>query len=319
METTFGKDGDKIDSIYFCPHHPGKGFPGENINYKINCSCRKPKIGMIKKAKKDLNIDLKESFLIGDRTVDIQTAKNAGIASIAVRTGYGLTDQKYDVEPEYWADNLNNAVNIINSLKIYNNINKNILARINKDFKSNYIIAIGGASRSGKSIFASNLKDFLINHNLSARIINMDNWIIPLEMRSNGQNVLNRFQISKFESDFKKLLEGEKIKLKKYIPLKRGSYKSSVTLSIENSDVVIICGACSLNSVFINKIAHLKVYVTITDKTYKKRFYNFYKWKGLDRKAIDLLYNKRQVDEVSLIKKGGKSAELVVRGDYYDT
>ena len=73
---------------------------------------------MIEKAQSDLNIDLEKSFLIGDRTVDIQTAKNAGLTSIGVRGGYGCKDGKYDIQPTYWADDLNDAVNIIKNLKI---------------------------------------------------------------------------------------------------------------------------------------------------------------------------------------------------------
>ncbi len=118
METLLGKNRAKIDAIYFCPHHPEKGHPSENIKYKIDCSCRKPKTGMIEKAQSDLNIDLEKSFLIGDRTVDIQTAKNAGLTSIGVRGGYGCKDGKYDIQPTYWADDLNDAVNIIKNLKI---------------------------------------------------------------------------------------------------------------------------------------------------------------------------------------------------------
>jgi len=318
METLLGKDQAKIDAIYFCPHHPEKGFPGENIKYKIDCSCRKPKIGMIEKAQTDLNIDLKESLLIGDRTVDIQTAKNAGLTSIGVRSGYGCKDGKYYVEPTYWADDLNDAVNIIRSLKIYNNLNKDILAKIKESHRRKYIIAIGGVSRSGKSIFANNLKSFLIRHNLNTKIINMDNWIIPLDKRKDKQNIIDRFQIHKFESDFEKILKGKKIKLKKYVPLKRGTGRNFITYSAEDFDIIIVCGVCSLNSLFISEIANLKIYVGIKDKVYKNRFYNFYKWKGLDNKNIELLYNKRLIDETSIIKKGKKNAYLTIRGDYYD-
>ncbi len=113
METLLGNQQAKLDGIYFCPHHPQKGFPGENPEYKIECGCRKPKAGMIEEAKRDFNIDLKNSFMVGDRTVDIKTAKNAGVKSIAVRTGYSLKDKKFKIEPDCWADDLADAVDII--------------------------------------------------------------------------------------------------------------------------------------------------------------------------------------------------------------
>ena len=59
METTLGKNGAYINRIYYCPHHPDLGFKGELKHYKINCSCRKPLIGMIDNAVNDLNIDSK--------------------------------------------------------------------------------------------------------------------------------------------------------------------------------------------------------------------------------------------------------------------
>ena len=318
METLLGRDMAKVDAIYYCPHHPEKGFPGENIKYKIECSCRKTKTGMIEDAQADLNIDLNNSFLIGDMTADIKAAENAGIASIAVRSGYGFKDGKYDTRPGCWADDLGDAVNIIVSLKKYNDINKDILTRIKKASNKIYILAIGGLSRSGKTIFADNLKEFLIKHGLNIKIINMDNWIIPLEERNDTQDVIDRFQVHKFESDLKKILGGEKIKLQRYDSLKRGAVKNSITYSVKDSDVVIICGAPSLISDLVQKIANLKIYIAITDKVYKNRFYNFYKWKGLKKQDIDLLYDKRLADEVLIIKKGKKNANLTIRRDIND-
>lgn len=95
METELGQAGAKLDAIYFCAHHPEKGFPGENPIYKVVCTCRKPAIGMIERAAKELNIDLRQSWLIGDTTVDAQTAANAGLRFAGVRTGYGCRDGKF--------------------------------------------------------------------------------------------------------------------------------------------------------------------------------------------------------------------------------
>ncbi|OGH88674.1 MAG: hypothetical protein A3J93_01090 [Candidatus Magasanikbacteria bacterium RIFOXYC2_FULL_42_28] len=97
METELAKTGAKLDAIYFCPHHPDKGFPGENKKYKIVCRCRKPKIDMIKLATKDFNIDLKKSYTIGDRTADYELAQRAGLKFIGVKTGYALKDGHYKI------------------------------------------------------------------------------------------------------------------------------------------------------------------------------------------------------------------------------
>lgn len=78
METELGKIGAFVDGIYVCPHHTDKGFPGERPEYKFNCDCRKPKPGLILRAAKDFNIDLSESFMIGDTNRDVECGKNAG-------------------------------------------------------------------------------------------------------------------------------------------------------------------------------------------------------------------------------------------------
>lgn len=75
METLLGKDGAYIDGIYICPHHPDKGFEGERPEYKINCSCRKPKPGLLLQAAKDFNIDLSKSYMIGDSENDVKAGE----------------------------------------------------------------------------------------------------------------------------------------------------------------------------------------------------------------------------------------------------
>lgn len=78
METLLGNEGAYLDAIYFCPHHPDKGFPNEVAELKRECDCRKPKPGMLLKAAKDLNIDLQQSWMVGDGKNDIEAGKDAG-------------------------------------------------------------------------------------------------------------------------------------------------------------------------------------------------------------------------------------------------
>lgn len=78
METLLGKEGAYLDGIYYCPHHPHKGFEGEIPELKFDCECRKPKPGMLLKAAEDFNIDLAQSWMIGDSESDIEAGKAAG-------------------------------------------------------------------------------------------------------------------------------------------------------------------------------------------------------------------------------------------------
>lgn len=78
MATELGKDGAYLDAVYYCPHHPDKGFEGEVAELKFDCDCRKPKPGLLLRAASDLNIDLSESYMIGDSHIDVEAGENAG-------------------------------------------------------------------------------------------------------------------------------------------------------------------------------------------------------------------------------------------------
>lgn len=110
MDMLLAKDGAYIDDLYLCPHHPDSGYPEENAEYKIKCNCRKPQIGMILEAVNKYNIDISQSYFIGDTTVDIQTGKNAKCKTILLRTGESGKDNKYNVIPNFIAENLLEAI-----------------------------------------------------------------------------------------------------------------------------------------------------------------------------------------------------------------
>ncbi len=86
METLLGLEGAYIDGLYFCPHHPHKGYEGEVAELKIDCECRKPKAGMLNRASIDFNIDLKNSWMIGDSENDIKAGKNAGCKTMLINS-----------------------------------------------------------------------------------------------------------------------------------------------------------------------------------------------------------------------------------------
>ena len=82
METLLGAEGAYIDALYYCPHHPHKGYEGEIAELKIDCECRKPKPGMLLQAAEDFNIDLGQSWMIGDGENDVLAGKSAGTQTI---------------------------------------------------------------------------------------------------------------------------------------------------------------------------------------------------------------------------------------------
>ena len=82
------KDSALLDGIYYCPHHPTAG----NSPYTVVCDCRKPETGLLDRAARDLAIDLKQSFMVGDKWSDVELGHRAGMRSILVRTGFSPDD-----------------------------------------------------------------------------------------------------------------------------------------------------------------------------------------------------------------------------------
>lgn len=78
LETLLGQEGAYIDDIFYCPHHPDKGFAGERPEYKIACGCRKPRPGMLLQAAEKYNIDLAQSYMVGDDERDMEAGRQAG-------------------------------------------------------------------------------------------------------------------------------------------------------------------------------------------------------------------------------------------------
>lgn len=94
----------KFNAVYCCPHHP---------KFSRSCRCRKPEPGMLLKAARDYDINLSESYMIGDRISDIKAGLLAGCSTIGVRTGYACDDGYNDAAPDIMADDLYHAVEII--------------------------------------------------------------------------------------------------------------------------------------------------------------------------------------------------------------
>lgn len=111
MVEEFKSRGARIDAVYYCPHHPYS----LSQSYKQNCSCRKPFPEMGRTAARDLDIDLNESFMIGDKVEDILFGLNLGVRPILVLTGYGRSSlsrlKQEDIAPAHVAENLLEAVN----------------------------------------------------------------------------------------------------------------------------------------------------------------------------------------------------------------
>jgi len=114
MTAELGRQGARLDAIYYCAHHPSVGAPP----YRYDCDCRKPRPGLIKQAVEDFDVDLAASWMVGDRYSDVELARNAGVHSMFVLSGYGRGEwehqrQNWIEQPDKVAENLLEAVRMI--------------------------------------------------------------------------------------------------------------------------------------------------------------------------------------------------------------
>ena len=110
MSEELAQAGARLDAVYFCPHHAEAKIE----RYRLDCDCRKPKPGMLLKAREEHGIDMKQSFMIGDKLTDIEAGNNAGCKTILVKTGYGReTAQNIRIPCDHIADDLYDAVRFI--------------------------------------------------------------------------------------------------------------------------------------------------------------------------------------------------------------
>ena len=309
METLLGRQSAWLNAVYFCPHHPDKGFPEENPVYKLDCDCRKPKTGMFRKAIEKFNINVGESFMIGDSERDIQAGINAGCVTIGVRTGYGI--KKTKLLPDYMFANLAEAVNFIvddtfhkDFIKIYDLFNA-------YSGKLPWVMLIGGNARTGKSTLASYLRIAFEKTGHRVLTIGLDNWLLPESKRTESMNVYDRFQLKILEKDIKNLRSGQALVLSSY-----SNHPERKPLPLEynagDSDIIIIEGVVALSSEIVRRSAHLKLFTTVNAEQFRKRIEEYYIWRSKTTEEIEVLVNKRELDEYQLIEKESKLADLII-------
>lgn len=111
VRALLAREGASLDAIYYCPHHPEAGEPA----YRVDCDCRKPRPGMLLRARDDLGIDLARSYVVGDSMRDVEAGRRAGAVTVLVLTGYGRGEVEHHsstwaARPDHIADDLLEAV-----------------------------------------------------------------------------------------------------------------------------------------------------------------------------------------------------------------
>lgn len=314
LETLLGEQGAYLDDIYFCPHHPDAGYPEENPTYKIDCGCRKPKTGMIEAAAREYPIELAKSWIIGDRTTDIQTGINAGLTTALVRTGLGGKDGRFHARPDFTFDTLDEAVEFIveQRARLLAAIAPTVRQAESRQNDAPLVIAVGGQSRSGKSTLVALLALALRGQGLSARVLSLDNWLVSAGERTEAMTVRERYRYPDIERDIGRLLSGQKIELGRYDAYSRSTSPGAV-FGLNGAACLIVDGVAALDIAGLREVASLRLFVETPEEVRRRRFFSFYRWKDMPDREIEALYAKRLYDEVPIIDASRRHAHQTIR------
>ncbi len=308
LDTVLGHERAKLDAIYYCPHHPDKGFPGENEKYKIECECRKPKPGMLLDAARDFNIDLSSSYFIGDSERDIVAGQRAGVTTVGLMTGKGMFNSK--AKPDYFFYNLEEAVDFI----VDDPYSSTFLQAKDLFLQSKqrpFVILLGGNTRSGKSSVATYLEKEFKKQQHSVFRINLDDWLIAKENRQDSFTVFDNFQTPKLVDDIVEIIQGVSVDLPGYSA--HPSWKADpVAYKYSGEQIILIEGIVALTDEKLRNLAHLRIFKAIVPDELKKRFVNFYRWKGMSDSEMEELYTKRKKNEYDIIEKHQQFADFVI-------
>lgn len=114
MHGLLAAEGAHVDAVYICPHHP----EAKVARYRRQCTCRKPRTGLLERAARELGLDPARSFMVGDRWSDLRCGAAMQATTVLVRTGYGRGEELYigpgeTVQPDWVAEDLAEAVDWI--------------------------------------------------------------------------------------------------------------------------------------------------------------------------------------------------------------
>lgn len=308
MESDLAQAGAWLDDIYYCPHHPDKGYPDENPEYKIDCDCRKPKPGMLLQAAADYHIDVSKSWMIGDNERDIEAGHAAGCKIVGVATGKGL--KATQLIPDYFFFSLKEAVDFIVD-EPYRPLAEEIKEQITVTSQHPFILAIGGNSQSGKTTLANYLNDYFTESNISVLKISLDDWIMPANQRPTSHDVFQNFQTNRIQEDLQQLLHGEKIQVNGYA---RHLLRKPVPASYQynGEQVILVEGVVALTIPLLQTQAHLKLFKSISKVELEYRIRRFYKWKGYDESSVQKLWEERSKTEYTLIENSSVHAHRII-------
>jgi len=315
LESELGEHHAWLDAIFFCPHHPDGGFPGENVALKIDCACRKPKAGMIDEARARLNIDMARSYIVGDSARDILCGKTAGVTTIGVRSGEGCKDVALSSRPDFMCEDLPEAVEFILNPPWSQELEalaRDIVSRLKQQRDRPLAIAIAGNSRAGKSTFAELLRRELQHHGVAALKVSLDDWLVPRAERTAAMGVMDRFQVAEIERDVAALISRRPVSHQPYDALTGAPRGDAIVYLAEDVEVIILDGVVALGTEPLRTLSDVSVFIDVSLEAWRTRGAAFLAWKGHSPEEIETILAGRTIDEFSVIAAHARWASAVV-------
>ena len=295
LEALLAADGGVLDRIYFCPHHPEAGFPGENPALKVRCECRKPGTLLLQQALAELPIDLRRSALIGDSLRDIGAARGFGIWAYGVRTGLGCRDkERYRREngtppiPDLMFEDVSEAVDF--SLE-YVSLAAPVVSAIKRLMDGTarpVLLGVCGRSRAGKSVTAHAIVRALTEQDIACLHVRLDDWIMPAADRGPHSSAEIRNRVPEMPNLVEALRMGRSVRAPGYDAATRGAGEP-VTYDPAGRSVIVLEGSFAGHQI-IRTMLDFAVFVAASEDLQRTRFAAFYRWKGLDDNAIEGLW-----------------------------
>lgn len=307
LDSEVARDLAFFDRLYYCPHHPDRGFAGEVPALKRDCACRKPAPGLILQAQAELNIALAESWMIGDSTADLGAAEEAGVSSILVETGSGGLDDRYPYEAAFTVPDFAAAVDFV--LDGYARLAETaapLLARIaaGEDW------FVGGLARSGKSTLAATLARELRRRGQAVAVVQLDRWILPEDQR--GEGVTGRYEMAAIEAALDaaatRAQGGATLDLPAYSRRKRRRLATMRRLTLPAGAVVIWEGTLAVDFAARRGLAQRAIELETDPEARRARFARYDQRRGLPDAISAANWTARECDEHPLLVAIGRQA-----------
>ncbi len=316
LDKKLGHQGAYLDALYFCPHHPDKGFSNEVEELKIKCQCRKPESGLIDQACAELKISRADSWMVGDSSSDIETGRRAGIRTILLRTGHCGRDFKFAVRPDYVFPDLEEAVHWI--LEGHAKMMTELATIATKLVDGQRLIFIGGLARAGKSFVAQGLMEFLGIFGFTSHIISLDGWLKPKNLREEGSGVLSRYDISNVVSALDKTANSQsRIVLHEpiYDRFNGTRLDSKLEHSVGPQDILIVEGvpALLIKESLSASGTISSIFVDVDPEVRSKRLKKDYSWRKIIEDDLQKVLLSREIDESPTVIQSKFHADFVIK------